>query len=182
MTPELLLLAGRSGVGKTSVAYEVSAQLAAARVAHVHLEGDALSSVYPKPADDPHGTRLTLANLSAVWANYRSAGQHRLLYVNAVSVLEADALAAALGTGVSVRLVELTGEDATVAARLGAREIGGGLDQHLASSARVAGLLAAQAPSGTVRIATDRRGVPEIATDVVRASGWATADGERSMG
>lgn len=69
-----------------------------------------------------------------------------------------------------------------MAARLGAREIGGGLDGHLVSSARVARLLADGAPARTVRIATDGRRVPEIAADVVRASGWAPADGERSMG
>lgn len=47
-------------------AYEISAQLQAAGVAHCHLEGDNLDAAYPKPDDDPSGSRLTETNLRAL--------------------------------------------------------------------------------------------------------------------
>ena len=47
---EVLLLAGRSGSGKTSVSFEVSDQLQKADVAHCLVDGDNLDTAYPKPA------------------------------------------------------------------------------------------------------------------------------------
>src|SRR4051794_28780248 len=79
---QLLLVGGRSGSGKTTVAYAVSARLQELGVAHCHVEGDNLDAAYPKAPDDPRGTRLTEANLTALWRNYRLIGHHRLIYVN----------------------------------------------------------------------------------------------------
>jgi 2-phosphoglycerate kinase len=39
---ELLVIGGRSGVGKSSVAFEVSAQLALLEISHAVIEGDFL--------------------------------------------------------------------------------------------------------------------------------------------
>jgi MinD superfamily P-loop ATPase len=72
----VLLLGGRAGVGKTTVGYAVSARLRQMAVAHCHVEGDNLDAAYPKPRDDPQGTRLTEANLSALWHNYAALGCH----------------------------------------------------------------------------------------------------------
>lgn len=46
---EVLLIGGRSGVGKSAVAGEVSAQLAAWAISHVLIEGDLLDLAYPPP-------------------------------------------------------------------------------------------------------------------------------------
>jgi molybdopterin-guanine dinucleotide biosynthesis protein len=86
MEQEVLLIAGRSGSGKTSVSYEVSDQLHAAGVAHCLVDGDNLDTAYPKPAGDAHGIGLTEANLTALWHNYSAIGQRHLVYVNTVSV------------------------------------------------------------------------------------------------
>ena len=85
---EVLLVGGRSGVGKTSVAYQVSEQWQAAGVAHCLIDGDRLSAAYPRPPDDPAGSALTEADLHAMWADYVAVGYRRLIYVNTVSVLE----------------------------------------------------------------------------------------------
>lgn len=83
---ELVLLGGRAGVGKTSVAYEMSALLRAAGVAHCHIEGDVLDAAYPKPQDDPDGSGLTERNLRHLAGEYRQLGyavhlrQHRERY------------------------------------------------------------------------------------------------------
>jgi adenylylsulfate kinase-like enzyme len=69
---EAIFLGGRSGSGKSSVGYEMHAQLSAARVQHCLIEGDNLDQAYPPPWE--HG--LAERNLAAMWANYRALGPH----------------------------------------------------------------------------------------------------------
>jgi adenylylsulfate kinase-like enzyme len=59
---EVLLLAGRSGVGKSSVAMECHAALGAAEVRHCLIDGDTLDMAYPTPWE--HG--LAERNLTAM--------------------------------------------------------------------------------------------------------------------
>jgi DNA polymerase III delta prime subunit len=169
---QVLLIGGRSGVGKTSTAYEVSSQLQALGVAHCHVEGDNLDAAYPKGADDPHGTKLTEANLAALWANYTAAGHHRLIYVNTVSILEPDLVVRAVGGGASVTAILLTASDAEVHDRLSGREIGSELQVHLDRSRRSADVLEQQAPAGAHRVSTNGRGIADTAAAVVALSGW----------
>src|SRR4051812_551046 len=143
---QVLLIAGRAGVGKTAVAYAVSARLRERGVAHCHVEGDNLDAAYPKPADDPHGTRMTEANLTALWRTYATAGFDRLVYVNTVSVLEPDLIVRSVGGTADVVGVLLTATDETAAARLSLRERGAELAAHLARSRRMAARLRAEAP------------------------------------
>ncbi len=170
--PQVLLIGGRSGVGKTSTAHEVSARLRALGVAHCHVEGDNLDAAHPKPADDPHGTRLTEANLAALWATYAAAGHHRLVYVNTVSVLEPDLVVRAVGGRASITAVLLTASDAEVHDRLRGRETGSELQAHVERSRRAAALLEQRAPAGTHRVSTDGRGVAATAAVVVDLTGW----------
>ena len=169
---QVLLIGGRAGVGKTSAAYEVSARLRALGVAHCHVEGDNLDAAYPRAGDDPSGTRLTEANLAALWANYAAIGHHRLLYVNTVSILEPDLVTRAVGGQAQVTGVLLTATDETTRTRLGTREIGSGLQLHLERSGRMAALLEQRAPAGTHRVGTDQRTIGEVAADVIDLSGW----------
>ncbi|MEE1739360.1 hypothetical protein PUR49_23015 [Streptomyces sp. BE147] len=172
--PEVLLIGGRAGVGKTTVGWEVSDRLRAAGTAHAIVEGDYLGQVHPAPAGDPHRSALTEANLTAVWHNYAALGHHRLIYTNTVSVLSDSApmFTRALGPRVRIIRVLLTATDDTVHGRLSGREIGSGLDRELANSARKSRILDAQAPPDTARVATDGRTVPEIAAEVLTVTGW----------
>ncbi|MFE9747382.1 hypothetical protein ACFYOT_20960 [Saccharothrix saharensis] len=173
ITRELLLLGGGAGVGKSSVGWEVSHVLRARGTAHCLVEGDYLDQIHPAPADDPHRTRITERNLAAVWANYAALGQHRLVYTNTVSVLEAPMIRRAVGPGdVRATLVLLTASEATTRERLARREIGSQLAPHIERSLAMARRLDADAPPGTVRIATDGRSVEDIAHEVVRVTGW----------
>jgi 2-phosphoglycerate kinase len=47
MRSEVLFVGGRSGVGKSSVAFELHARLAALKVKHCVIEGDSLDLAYP---------------------------------------------------------------------------------------------------------------------------------------
>jgi hypothetical protein len=81
---EAVFLGGRSGAGKSSVGYEIHAQLSAARVQHCLIEGDNLDMAYPPPWE--HG--LAEQNLADMWSNYRAPGYRRMIYMNTASVLE----------------------------------------------------------------------------------------------
>lgn len=172
---EVLLVGGRAGVGKSTVAWEVSARLRAAAVSHAVVEGDFMGQVHPAPEGDPHRAEITECNLTAVWANFARRGYRRLVYTNTASVLpEATGMfERAMGADVRIVRVLLTASDATAGERLRGREIGSELERELAGSARSARLLDRRAEAGTVRVVTDGRSVVDIAREVVAVTGWA---------
>ncbi|WP_420894703.1 hypothetical protein [Streptomyces alboflavus] len=172
--PEVVLIGGRSGVGKSSVGWEVAAQLAAADIGHALIEGDFLDAVHPAPAGDPHRSRLTCRNLAALWANYADLGCRRLVYTNTAGVLPSEEwlFTEAIGRPRIVRIL-LTATDATAEQRLREREVGSELERHLRRSAFMARHLDDLVPPDTHRVPTDGRTVGDIAADVIRRAGWA---------
>jgi deoxyadenosine/deoxycytidine kinase len=59
----LLVVSGPIGVGKTTVAQEISNLLDRSNTAHTFVDLDALTQTYTRPPDDPYGYRLVFANL-----------------------------------------------------------------------------------------------------------------------
>lgn len=169
---EVLLIGGAAGVGKSTVGWEVSAQLNRLQVAHWHLEGDVLDAAWPRPLDDLSGDRMTVNTMRAMAGVFADEGYTRCVYVQTASVIDSHLATQALG---DVRLlgVLLTASDTTRMRRLTDREIGTDLDRHLESTRRMAERLAKESPPWVVRVATDGRGVPEIAAEVIEHSGWA---------
>ncbi|GKQ33907.1 hypothetical protein [Streptomyces sp. A012304] len=174
---EALLIGGRAGVGKTTVGWEVSARLRAVGVPHAVIDGDYMGQVHPAPEGDPTRTAIAERNLTAVWGNYAELGYRRLVYTNTVCVLDdlTGCFRRALGDGVRLVRVLLTATDETTERRLAGRELGSEFDSELAGSLRKARMLDARAPADTVRVATDGRSVPDIAEEVLAATGWGTA-------
>ncbi len=164
----MLLIGGRSGVGKTSLAAELHRQLSAARVKHAVIEGDTLDLAYPPPWE--HG--LAEQNLSAVWSNYRALGYRRLIYTNTVSVLNSAELAAAMDDDPLVLGVLLTASDDTARGRLERREVGTGLAAQLEKSRQRAAQLDQQTPAWVHRLSTDGRTTSEVAAEVLGLLGW----------
>jgi hypothetical protein len=169
---ELLLIGGRSGVGKTSVAAELHEQLVRLDVHHGWIEGDNLDLAHPTPWLAGH--QLAEANLAAMWANYRAIGHTRLIYTNTASVrVEVIAsLTSAMGDDPVVHGVLLTASDGVARLRLGRREIGSGLDDASARSRRAARELDENAPSEVLRLDTDERSVVELASRIIVFAGW----------
>lgn len=163
------MIGGRSGVGKTTVGWEVAARLRTAAVPHAIIDGDFMGQVHPVPDDLPG---LVERNLTAVWANYAALGCERLVYVNTLSVLPSTAGMFRRALGPEVRLVPvlLTASDTTVATRLVRRELGSELAEGLATSAERDRVLAGL--TEVVRVPTDGRSVVDIAREVVAVSGW----------
>ncbi|KQR17418.1 ATPase [Cellulomonas sp. Leaf334] len=159
---ELLVIGGRSGVGKSSVAHALHVHLRDAEVQHAVIEGDTLDLAWPAPWEH----RLSMRNLAALWANYRELGYRRLIYTNTVAVLEADELAEAMGDNPRITGVLLTADDFVVGARLALRESGDELAAHIERSARADRRLSADTPAWMLRVATDGRTPTEVARTI----------------
>ena len=171
MGSELILLGGRSGVGKTSVGIEMHAQLSAANVKHCLIDGDFLDLAYPAPWEHDLAER----NLTAMWQNYRSLGYRRLIYTNTVSVLpeQIRKLDAAMGDNPRIVPILLTCSDATAAERLHQREtVSEGLSHHLKASTEMATRLDRGADADVRRLDTDSSHVAQIAEDIIELIGW----------
>lgn len=171
----LLLIGGRSGVGKSTVAGEIHRQLSELNVQHAWIEGDNLDMAHPMPWRQGH--MLAEANLAAMWANYRAVGHRRLIYVNTASIVPSvvQELTSAMGDDPRVTGVLLTSADATAEHRLRQREVGGGFDHAFHRSREAAHNLEVEASPGITRLTTDGRSVSDIADDVIQLTGWASS-------
>src|SRR5262245_62726571 len=77
-SPDVVILTGPCGVGKSSVAFECMELLERAGVAAAMVDGE-LAYFHPKPADDHFGYAVAEAGLRALWPVYAAQGIHRLL-------------------------------------------------------------------------------------------------------
>ena len=164
------MIAGPTGVGKSSTALEVSGQLRRARVAHAVIDTDALDLVYP-PAADPR--EVTERNLAAVWQTFRDHGTVRLVvagtHLTRREELEWVRRATA---GERFTLIQLAASAATLRARLRHREMGSGRDGGPERA-----LHEVPAPprdlSPEVRLfETERSSLEETAAHIIAVAGW----------
>lgn len=170
---QLLLIGGRSGVGKTTVAIAVHERLKGLGIRHAVIEGDYLDLAYPAPHEAFADARLAERNLAAMWANFRELGYRRLVFTNTASVLVADELAVAMGDDPAVTAVLLRADGHTVRARLNDRALGAALDQELAHSAMMAARLDRDSPRAVHRVDTDGLTPTSVARLLVSIAGWA---------
>jgi broad-specificity NMP kinase len=68
----LLWLCGPSGVGKSTVGFEIFSQLSRAGTRAAFLDTDQISLCYPPPTENTH--ELRSQSLGAIWPNLRAAG------------------------------------------------------------------------------------------------------------
>ncbi|HIW90544.1 MAG TPA: AAA family ATPase [Candidatus Corynebacterium avicola] len=172
MTSRLLLIGGRSGVGKSTVAFALHNLLAERDVRHAVIEGDALDLAHPEPWE--HG--LAGKNLAAMWANYRELGYRNLILTNTVSILEAEKLAAAMGDDPQVTAVLLEASDETTGDRMSRREQGDSLSDHIERSTRMAAFLDKKTSAEVHRVPTDGRTPEDLATAIADLAGWRQED------
>lgn len=79
MTAPLLWLCGPSGVGKSTVAWEMFSRVTRAGIPTCYLDTDQLGLCYPPSPQDPGNDRLMAANLAALWPNYQAEGARCLI-------------------------------------------------------------------------------------------------------
>jgi predicted kinase len=168
----VLLIGGRSGVGKTTAAIALHELLADRDLRHAVIEGDNLDLAHPAPHVEHPGAALAERNLAAMWAGYRELGHRRLVYTNTTSIVFADELAAAMGDDPRVTSVLLRASDATATARLDARAVGAADARDVANSAAKAARLDELGPH-VQRIETDGLTPREVAVRLLEHVGWA---------
>lgn len=184
-TVKIIILSGRSGVGKTSVAYEIHEKLGHHSIPHVNLEADNLDEMFP---EERESAELLLANLYSMWQNYtRLRGCTNLLMNGTALVLEHENIKKTVQMAartpdnpdvqVETRVFVLSSSDETAHGRLSKREIGSTLQRHLESSTRMSKELNSLKHEWIEVVDTNDKSVLEIADSIVeRCHRWLISD------
>ena len=170
----VMVVTGPVGVGKTTIATEISALLAEAGIPHACVDMDGLRDAWPAPPDDRFNSALGLRNLAAIWRNFQAAGTQRLILADVVEQRsDLDGYRAAV-PGAEVTLVRLRASVATLEERVERREAGVGRDWHLHRAAELAAQMDHDALEDLL-IETDGRSPDDIAREILTRSAWLPA-------
>lgn len=176
---QIALITGPAGVGKSTLCWEMSAQLAAAGVAHAVIETDELDRVFPRPSREeleqlrPGTTDVSSLNLAALWSTYRSLGHTRLIMSGVMLHLAFDRrwILAAIPDA-QITVVRLVAAESQLLARLARREIGPGAAEQAERSLRQARRMAAEDAEGLIVLPTDTAEPAALAGIVLEKIGW----------
>ncbi|HEY3285169.1 MAG TPA: hypothetical protein VGN26_23095 [Armatimonadota bacterium] len=171
----VLIVTGPVGVGKTTIAEEVSRQLSEASVPNAWVDVDLLRTCYPSPPDDPFHMALGLANLAAVCANYRAAGAERLVLADVVEAPEAVPCYEEAIPGARITVVRLSACIETLHGRLDGREEGEDLRWHRNRAVELTGIMESTGV-GDLIIRTDGRRPAAIASEALQRARWWPSD------
>jgi hypothetical protein len=119
----------------------------------------------PVADGDPFGYRVWSVALAAAWP---LMGADRMIVP---LVLEERAIAERLIPGAELTVVRLTALPGTLDERIRRREVGAGLDWHL-TRAQELDAHWREHPVEDFLVDTERRGVREVAVEVLTRSGW----------
>ncbi len=168
---KLLLISGPVGVGKTTVANELSTLLEVDGIAHTFVDLDALTYTFPRSASDAFGDILALENLTAVWGNCRRRGSKNLIIPR---VVESRDYAMRISDAVSIPnpvICRLTASSQTLLDRVRIREIGSNLAWHEKRSLQLSNTLDKSGIEDFC-VSTDQRTIKEIAEEMLQEVNW----------
>ncbi len=182
----VLLICGPTGVGKSSIGFELYLRYLRAGRTAGYIDLDQIGFLQPDAANDPGHHLLKARNLAAMWRTYYAAGARHLIATGPVPTEEvSQAYIDALPTA-TVTTCRLHAGRAEMRARIMSRASGGSWPQPgdplQGKSAefldRVADQAAAEAQSlerakvGDIRIDTEGRSVNEAVDLIAAATGW----------
>lgn len=167
----ILIISGPVGVGKTSVAGELSALLERHAIPHTLIDLDGLSYTYPRPRDDRFGSQLACENLAAIWPKCHAAGAKNIVIARTVETVQGGEMVAQSVPGAQLKICQLYASDDTLTARVASREIGSGKEWHSARALELSTSLAETGPAD-FRLSTDGRTLGDIAQEIFAQISW----------
>ena len=171
MSVPVLLITGPLGVGKTTIALEVSSLLEQADISHAVVDLDSLAWCYPRPVDDRFNDRLAFRNLAVVWANYAATGIQRLVIARVIEAKwELEWYHAAVPDA-DITIVRLRASEATLRGRVISRELGFGRELAINRAIELARLMDSAAVEDHL-VETDGRDVTDISREVLHQAQW----------
>jgi adenylylsulfate kinase-like enzyme len=183
----VLWLCGATGVGKSTIGFQIFQQVMRAGVAAAYVDVEQVGFLRPAPAGDPDNHRVKVRNLSAIWQTFRASGARCVIVVGSVDERDAVQMYRDSLPDGTLTVVRLHAGHDQLTERIMLRGQGDGWrapgdplkGQPLAALYRVATKAAANADEleraeiGDLRIDTDGRTIEEV-TQLVRtkAGGW----------
>jgi hypothetical protein len=176
---EVLLITGPAGIGKSTLCWEIGAQLAAFKLAHAIIETDELDRMFPRPTAEqletlrPGTSDVSALNLAAMWQTYRALGHRRLIMSGVMLHLDFDCrwIDSAIPRA-RITAVRLVGSETTLMRRIEQREIGSGRDAQARRSLRQLKRISDEAPGATIVVPSDDKTPAELAQIVLKAVRW----------
>lgn len=166
-----VLLTGPVGSGKTAVAMELGEALEARGLPAAVIDLDWLGWFHGPPGS-PSPDELIVENLRAVWPRFAAAGARYLVLARAVTTTtQVAALRDALPE-VETAVVLVQASPEAIAARLGERDSGAVLREHLAESSTMTEALR-KAGLHDVVVDNGRGSAAQSASELLDLLGWA---------
>lgn len=173
-SPEVLVLHGSPGAGKSTLAESIVERLRKADVPTALIDLDALSIVYPHP-----GPTFSRANLRAVWPNYAAVPGVKVLLPLVVKDCDDLAELKEITSGDQLRVCELTAPRSTLEARVTSREPNEFWKSRLLYWVDVYHRRDDLETIRDFEVSTHGRSVVESADEVIELCGWASTSGVR---
>jgi hypothetical protein len=175
-----LWICGPSGVGKSSVGWEVFTQVRAAGVTAAYLDTDQIGFCRPEPQGDLDHYVLRSRNVAALWPNFLEAGARAMIVSGILETPDGVRLFTEAVPGASVTIVRLRATSETLQERIFRRGQGGGPqipgDQEL-HGATTERLLTLWEDSVATTEALERNRIGDVCIDTdghsVREVAWA---------
>ena len=122
----ILWLCGASGVGKSTVGYEVFRLLYTAGLKSAYVDLDQIGFARPAPSADPDNHRLKSRNLALLWASFRVEQVQRLVISGIVDSDEAIKMHRDAVPETEIAVFRLTAGRTQLRSRIFSRGVGGG--------------------------------------------------------
>ncbi|MEV0235893.1 adenylyl-sulfate kinase [Nonomuraea sp. NPDC050786] len=166
----LLWLCGPSGVGKSSVGWEVFAQLSRSGVRTAFVDGDQIAMLHPLPNGGTHPVRAR--NLAAMWPNFRREGAQCVVLASYVNTADEVRHYTGLLTDAALTLCRLRVDPPELKERF----LGRGWMPEMVEQAVADAEALDRTDFADLCVDTGGLSVPEVARTVLeRAGGWPPA-------